>query len=220
MRMNVPIVLLAALLLQTCCYSAKRQASVSKTNTIREDPMFGSVFDYTKVKFQALPTHLRSICDTGKENVWIFAHTHRQSGDYYVVLGVGQGRDNTGRGDPLGVTLVVDGSECSGMDSTGMLSGFVPENGYNLEEKPVYPPQFIGTEACEEGELGPCHYILQSAEEEAIIRELAKDGIQRGIKAFGGKAAFKKAACTRNIIEANSNTPIVQQELRRFCSQR
>jgi hypothetical protein len=60
--------------------------------------------------------------------------------------------------------------------------------------------------------------VLRFAHEEAVIRGLVRDAIQRCIKAYGGEAPFRNKVCSTVVIENTFDFPIVQQELKAYCS--
>jgi len=101
-----------------------------------------------------------------------------------------------------------------------VLSGAPPKNGYKDAQVAERMPGIDAPtpKACNSGPDELCNYTLQSAREEAILRGLVGDALQRAIKAYGGAATFRKKACSPDIILGNSNSPIVQQELQKFCS--
>lgn len=94
-----------------------------------------------------------------------------------MVMGVFPGQT----GDSLGVALRIKDSKRYDWDSTQIFSGFVPVGGYNsqsvLNKLPSELPGFRAPQICGSVALGPCHYILRSAEEEAILRDLARDAL-------------------------------------------
>jgi hypothetical protein len=201
------------------CYCAGGEQHSADQPTRLEDPVFGLSYSYTEVHYEQTPTWIRRVCsDLGRGTYWTFARTKRDSGDYYVVMGVFPEQ----MGDSLGAALRIRGSSCYGWDSTQMFSGFVPVEGYDSSsvsnKVPAELPGFGAPQICGSVALGPCHYMLRSAEEEAILRGLAVDALSRGVRAWGGEDRFRKAACGPLIRQGNSTTPIIQQELSRFCA--
>ena len=98
-----------------------------------------------------------------------------------------------------------------------MLSGFTPAEGYTSQTETGELPGSDASSVCDAGANGQCHYMLRSAEEEAILRDLVRDGISRGMQAWG-KERFRKEACQEpELEERNSFTPIVLKELAKFC---
>jgi hypothetical protein len=177
-----------------------------------QDPMFGLSYDYTKINYEQFPQSVGRLCRglVKGGTYWIFAHTQRKSGDYYVVMGVVPKQS----GDSLGIALWVRDSECDGEDSLWMQSGFPPAEGYTSIP---YSGELPGLDARKDCNRGDCRYVFRSAEEEAILRDLVRDGISRGVQALG-RERFRKEACqTSELKETNSSTPIVQKELTEFC---
>jgi hypothetical protein len=184
-----------------------------------DDPLFGISYSYSKVHYEPMPISIRRICpDYERGTFWVFAHFQKESGDYYVVMGISPGQD----GDSLGAALLVKNSKCYVEDSSRMLSGFIPDSGYGPEKSVYILPGVNAPQICEHGPqypygMGPCHYILRSAEEESVLRGLVKDALARGVRAWGGAAQFKKAVCSQSLQDEIPYMPIVQQELTKFC---
>jgi hypothetical protein len=130
---------------------------------------------------------------------------------------MGVGPDQSG--DSLGAALEVSDSKCSDGDSLQMLSGFVPSGGYGAGQAPPGLPGEGAKRVCDRP-LGPCHYVLRSAKEETILRDLVKDALVRATRAWGGAGVFKQVACKPSVQAGNSSTPVVQEELARFCGQK
>ena len=74
-------------------------------------------------------------------------------------------------------------------------------------------------EVCPHGQAGDCYYVLRSAAEEAVLRSLVKDAIERAIKAYGSQALFGKKACTPSQLAGSESTAVVLQELEKFCGE-
>ena len=181
-----------------------------------EDPMFGLVYDAAKLHYDPMPASIRRICpDFNQGTFWTYAHIQRGPTEYFVVMGVGPDQS----GDSLGGALEVTGSRCSDGDSLQMLSGFVPVGGYGAGRTPPGLPGGGAKRICERSPFGPCHYVLRSAEEEMILRDLVKDALVRATRAWGSAGVFRQQACKPSHLEKIPYTPIVREELARFCSQ-
>jgi hypothetical protein len=164
------------------CSEANSGERTKNTRAELQDPMFGLSYNRTTVHYELMPESLRHICpNLEKGTYWIFAHASRKPIDYYLVMGVVPAQN----GDSLGAALWVRGSKCDSEDSTWMLSGFVPAEGYASQIDTTELPGLKAPQVCDRGALGQCHYVLRSQEEEAILRELMRDGISRGIQAWG-----------------------------------
>jgi len=201
-------------LVHISCNLASGQQNSVNLRTQVQDPIFGISYSYTKVHYENMPTSIRHVCPNyEKGTFWTFAHVQRNSRDYYVVMGVAPGQD----GDSLGAALVVEGSDCTASDSTWMLSGYVPSGGYRAGESSGELPGLGAPKVCADPDS--CHYVLRSAEEEGLLRDLVRDALSRGVQAWG-EDRFRKEACTPSIQQANSSTPIIQQELTKFCNDR
>ena len=218
-----------------CCMSLVSFGETQvKANKARQplpfdDPIFGISFDPSVVKYEEVPVSFVRQCHDQhykKDNLRLFAHVRTKQSDFYVVMFASviyADEVPVGAGDVFGSAIWVKGANCRDVEATWVLSGVPPKNGYNdanVDEK--MPGVDVPTpKACNnlsQDEL--CNYTLRSAHEEAILRDLVKDGIQRAIKAFGGAVPFGRKACSPDIISGNSNSPIVQQELQKFCSNR
>jgi hypothetical protein len=212
--MRMGLLILIALFLGHTCYGASGQERAPDGRSRLEDPIFGISYSYAKVHYEQMPTSLRHICPNFELGTfWTFARVRKGEKEYFVVMGVRPGQD----GDSLGVALVVEGSDCTGEDSTQMLSGFVPSGGYTTGRSSGELPGLGAPEVCD-GPAGPCHYILRSAEEEDLLRELVRDALTRGALAWGGTDRFKGEVCKLSVQKDNASTPVVQEELVRFCN--
>jgi len=173
--------------------------------------MFGISYDYTKVHYEPMPVSVRHICPSyEKGTFWTYAHVKRGSVDYFVVMGIRPGQD----GDSFGAAVAVEGTDCEQEDSLRMLSGFVPQGGYGQGQKEIALPGLDASEVCDQGE---CHYVFRSAAEEGLLRDLVRDALTRGAKAWGDAERFKSEVCKPSVQEANKRTPIVLEELKEFC---
>jgi len=219
LRMAVSTLLGLLFLAQMYCVAAYGQGHSQNRRTQLQDPMFGISYSPSRVHYEPMPMPIRQICPGYEHGTfWVFAHVQRESGDYYVVMGIRPGQD----GDSLGAALLIKDSKCYQEDSTRMLSGFVPEKGYGQEASALGLPGLNAPQICEHGPqfpygIGACHYVLRSAEEESVLRGLASDALVRGTRAWGDAAQFKKAVCIPSLEKANSSMPIVRQELTKFC---
>jgi len=196
------------------------QAQTTKPvlSTMIEDPVFGVSFDPFKVKFENIPSKLKQLCHLSDEgHLWLFSHLKTDRSDYYIVMGWSYDQE----GDSFGNAVWTMGNSCSIAETGWVLSGIPSPSGYsstNVHEK--LPGLGVpAPKSCQSDPQAVCNYQLRSAHEEFIIRGLVRDAIQRASKAYGGEAQFKKKACSPYTIKANSYSPIVQQELRQFCSQ-
>ena len=113
---------------------------------------------------------------------------------------------------------MVSGGTCHGEDSKWMLSGLVPVGGYPTPSPPVGLPGLGAPSVCDRGPTGDCHYLLRSAAEEALLRDLVRDALERGIRAWGSAVAFRKAVCRPEVV-GDDLYPVLNQEVSRFCKQ-
>ena len=203
------IILLMLLVAAVIPYKVSGQGHVTDKHRL-EDPVFGISYSYVKVHYEEMPIAIRQVCpEYNKGTFWTFAHVKRGSQDYFIVMGVRPGQD----GDSFGAALVVEGSDCTVEDSNWMLSGFVPRSGFNPNARSGDLPGLGTPRLCAVGE---CHYELRTTEEESLLRELVRDALSRGAKAWGDEQ-FRNVVCASSVQEANLSAPIVQQELQKFC---
>ncbi len=126
------------------------------------------------------------------------------------------GYDSAQDGDSFGSSLWIKGTECTGDESKWTLSGTPPPGGYRQDHPWEGLPGHDASK-CQIPTRDEYCYILRSPSEEAVLRALAQDALQRAVKAFG-RAQFKKKECSAEAISEQADYPIIQQELRKFCS--
>jgi hypothetical protein len=180
-----------------------------------EDPIFGLSYDTSVVRYEEVPSWLDKKCHIGRDHSFIHAHVRNKGSELFIVMSYSSDQD----GDSFGNSFWVKGAECKGDSSNWTLSGKLPERGYGLLSRSW--EGLPGNGALELCDDNPCrgnyHWVLRSPAEEAVLRSLVQDGIQRAVKAFG-RAQFGKQVCSAQAISEESDYPIVQQELRKFCS--
>jgi hypothetical protein len=93
--------------------------------------------------------------------------------------------------------------------------GAVPREGYQKGKTWDQLPGIGAPRVCDQ--LGDCHYLLRSADEEDILRALTRNGLERSTGAWGNNGEFRTRACNPKVAEAISLSPIELQELTRFC---
>jgi hypothetical protein len=195
---------------------AQKSSRLPKEEVVLEDPIFGLSYNPSVVRYEEVPPWLDKKCKLGAssdDRMWIYAHVGNKDSELYIVINEAAGKE----GYP-GSALWVKGAECETDGSDWTLSGKLPERGYGASRSWEGLPGFGAPRVCEDQPSGSsCRYILRSPVEEAVLRSLVKDGIQRAVKAFG-KAQFSKMECSAQAISEQSDYPIVQQELRKFCS--
>lgn len=178
------------------------------------DPMFGLQFDPAKVKYEPTPASVLARCFGPKPDFeWTFAHARKDGNEYFVVMVI----PGSGEGDVFGSAISLKGTRCEVEPSNWMLSGFVPPRGYSRQREPARLPGLGAVSICEGLPVSGCHYVLGSAAEEALLRTLIRDGLERGVRAWGSDTAFRKAVCRPPFLVEQSGYPVVQQELSRFC---
>jgi len=177
------------------------------------EPIFGLTYRTSPIRYEKIPSWINKKCHLGGYELSDYAHASREGSEYFIVM------DSSGQeDDPLGNSIWLKGAVCIADELKWTLSGVPPLRGYRGDQFTEGPPGWKAPEVCENQPTGSfCHYVLRSPAEEAVLRSLVQDGIQRAVKAFG-KSQFRKKECSAEVIAQESDYPIVQQELRKFCS--
>jgi len=192
---------------------AQKSSPIRKEQALLEDPIFGISYSPSQARYEEAPLLLKKRCRLGNDPIWIYAHVRKDDSDYFIVTGY-----QLPEYEPEGSSLWVEGAECRDDLSAWTLSGLPPTGGYQNAQSSAGLPGLGAAKVCENRpEEQFCRYILRSPAEEALLRDLVQDGLQRAIKAWG-KAPFRKKQCSAEAISKQSDYPIVQQELRKFCS--
>ena len=213
-RSRIIILLLCGISMIVSLEAATAEVQASEPGQVTlDDPIFGITYSTSSVNYDQIPPEVKQLCPHFNDgHFWVYAHFRAENGDYYIVMGIRPDQDS----DSLGVALWIEGSKCRGIDSNWMLSGR-PKKEYGKAGSLGGLPGLDAPRICPHGPAGDCYYDLQSADNERILRGLTGDAIQRAIKAYGGEAQFKKYACSPSEL-SESDAPIVQQELQKFCS--
>jgi hypothetical protein len=183
-----------------------------------EDPVFGTVYSPSLVKYEQVPSSLKKVCqgfsDPG-EVTWLYSHHRQGNSEYFIVMSTFRNQD----GDSFGSAIWIQGDKCQIDESKWVLSGVIPENGFSESPASESLPGLDSPvpSVCNSNPSAPCNYTLRSARQEQILRGLVNDAIQRAIKAYGGDAEFRKTACTPKVLENQVGFPIVQLELQAYC---
>jgi hypothetical protein len=199
--------------------ASQQKAPLRSREVIVEDPIFGLQYQPSVVKYDKMPPEFKTRCADFKDaaNIWLYAHFNSRDSEYWIVMTTNPGQD----GDSFGTAVRrKKGFDCQLEESLWALSGVVPKGGYNGADSDDLLPG-VDAEPPKECNADPnaiCTYTLRSAREETILRGLIKDAIQRASKAYGSEQEFKKKACVPSALSPNANTPIVHEELQKFCS--
>lgn len=179
-----------------------------------EDPMFGLAYNPSEIKYERVPSRLRRVCqEFYPHNYSVYADVRRGESEFFIVMHI-----SSGDGDSFGNAIWVKGAKCRVDESNWTLSGIPPAGGYTGAKHLDGLPGLDAPKVCESRSRGEyCRYILRSPAEEDLLRSLVRDGIQRAAKAFG-KSQFKEKECSAEAISQQSDYPIIQQELRKFCA--
>ncbi len=209
--------LFSFLIAVTILHGANAQVPTEKwlQQATLEDPVFGIAYRPSIVKFDVMPKRISQLCPGfGNELDWVFAHYKSGSSDYYIVMGVSESQD----GDSFGTGVWIDGSRCRMSESKWVFLGTPSSSGFNNKGIADELPGLNAPRVCDSGAGSDCHYLLRSAHEEEILKGLIGDAIQRSIAAYGSGAAFKRKACSSDILRGNAEFPLVAEALRAFCA--
>jgi hypothetical protein len=200
-------ILIGAILLMPFIYGCNGKSDAAKTGeqgdmSVLQEPMFGLVYSslHDNVHYDRVPTSVLNACPRLRGNELIYAHANEGSSDYYVIMGPPP--DVVGRGDALGTALELQGGHCAEWDSTSMFRSPVPIHGY--DQKSCISSMASGK------------YKICSRADEKILRDLVRDGLVRGARAWGA-TRFRKKACGSDLVDGNATTPIPHGELVRYC---
>ena len=179
---------------------------------VLEDPVFGIGYRPRVVKYDEIPARLKELCNDFRDGrYWVYAHTRVDRSEYFIVMGITKGQE----GDSLGNAVWIQDSKCQVGDSLWTLSGVPMKQAYGTGLYKGEMPGIGAPEVCDR--QGDCHYNLRSDKEEAILRDIVKDAIQKAVAAYGDEDQFKKKACSPSVVSGDPRTPVVQQELQKFC---
>jgi len=193
--------------------AAQKSSQTRREQVLLEDPIFGISYSPSLARYEEADLLLKKKCRLGSDPIWIYAHVRKEDSDYFIVTG-----EQLPEYESEGSSLWVKGAECRDDLSAWTLSGLPPAGGYQNAQSSAGLPGLGAAKVCENRpDEQFCRYILRSPAEEALLRELVQDGLQRAIKAWG-KAPFRNKECSAKAIAKLSDYPIVQQELRKFCT--
>ena len=181
------------------------------------DPIFGLHYNRYAVKYADTTNRNCRVCsisNSKKEIQGVFAHINSGGSDYDIVKETIPQEDDYGYGD----VLLITERKCVTTDTDSVFIGITPKNGYQETGDIERLPRPSDPDVADNSNPSNGRTVLRSAHEEAIIRGLVRDAFQRGFKAYGGEAPFRNKVCSREIIENSLGYPIVQQELKAFCS--
>ena len=182
-----------------------------------QDPVFGIQYTASSASFEDAPAKIRHLCSSfSQERLWEFSHVSDGQSDYYIVMGWSHNQD----GDSLGTAVWIKGNDCRVSESTWVLSGVPSSNGYT-DSKAMEGLPGIDTptpKSCDSDPYAVCNYQLKSAHEEDVLRNLVEDALLKAAKAYKNPEIFRQKACSPSLIKQISSFPVVEQELRKFCS--
>jgi hypothetical protein len=187
------------------CYVKTNQAKTTDPGdaSILQEPMFGLDYSYTRdnVHYDLVPTADLRACPHLSGTEFIYAHAKEGSSDYFVIMGPPP--DVVGRGDALGGVLQIQKSHCAEWDSTSMFRVSIPSHGYDDQKSCI-------------SSMASSDYKICSRADEKVLRDLVRDGLVRGARAWGA-ARFRLSVCKPDEVEALGFNPIPDEELVRYC---
>lgn len=171
--------------------------------SILQEPMFGLVYSYPNdnVHYDLVPTTVSRSCPRLSGTKFIYGHAKEGSSDYFVVMGPPP--NVVGRGDALGTVLAIQRGHCAEWDSTSMFKAAVPSHAYDDQKSCI-------------SSMASRDYKLCSRADEKAVRDLVRDGLVRGARAWG-LTRFRSNVCKSGLIDGNAPTPIPYAELFRYC---
>lgn len=184
-----------------------------------QNPIFGTDYDQREIRYEKFPDVAKRICaNVGfvVKYFWVYAHYKSQDSDYYIVM--------DSRPDPehydLADAIWIQGLNCIEEDDAGWtLSGVPPKNGYASVQSEEILPGMNAPKLYHGAGSDAAYYVLRSPHEEETLRGLVRDGIRRAISARGSDTSFRKQACSPRILSLNAqSSPVVEQELKAFCT--
>lgn len=179
-----------------------------------EDPVFGTLFDPSVLKFEPLSDELKSKCSFPlREDDRVFARADSPDGSDIIILPFPKTQD----GDAFGAALSIRGDKCEVQEANWVLSGRVPTKGYATPSKAKLIPGFGAASLCSGGGLGDCWYEFRSRSEENTVRALVANAWLRAQQVRGKTADFKAVACKNEVIKGAENAPIILEFLRHQC---
>jgi hypothetical protein len=172
--------------------------------------MFGLPYEPAKIHYEQLQVGLSKKCDLGQGSEWIYAKYTRNDAVFYVVMGFSPDQES----DSLGNVIRVQGEKCEGDAALNVFGGFVPANGYSPSDA-TSPVPGRGAPLVPEDKQGNFHYMLRTANEEAVLRGLARDAIGRAEQAWGAKA-FRAKICPYDK-SFDRHAPVLGDEYGKYC---
>jgi len=177
-----------------------------------DDPVFGTTFDPSVVKFDPLPQDIKARCSVPLDADYrIFGRVDRATGSDMIVLAFPKRQD----GDAFGAVLSIRGSSCKTQDANWVLSGRIAAKGYGGAPKIDAVPGLTEKKTCDS--LGNCQFEFSSQAEETLVRALMTDAWGRAQKAWGSPANFKAKACAKEILDKAKDYPVILSFLRTQC---
>ncbi len=185
------------------------------------NPVFYLEFNPSAAHYDLAPAKIEGLCRHRDlySDMRVYAHVKEGDSDLYIVSGLGASDNEYA----FGLAIWIDGVKCSTADSDWLLNGYRPKNGYAesgnrvLDKMPGFGDD---VKVSDPPGTGNFHYEFRSAHEEELLRTLIRDAIQRGTRAYGGDAIFRKQVCPPDVSKERFAYPnsILEQELGAFCS--
>jgi hypothetical protein len=155
-----------------------------------DDPLFGISYDPQRVHFEQAPRSIAELCpDLRNRKLWVFARWDSKDTQYFIVSGFirthSDGTNRQGSQPAFGTAVSLHGGMCT-------------------EDQSEY---FL------RGEVNPAYGATPIRVTDVILREIARDVLQRYAKAFGSKAEFLKQLSSS---DRRALPPVLQEQLDTF----
>jgi hypothetical protein len=197
----------------TACSNADGQSHARAVDRWLDDPVFGLAVNVSRTQYEPLPARVAQTCRSfPRGKFWIFASNKVGNAEYLFVSGFPAGAN----GDAVENLIVIQGDRCTGQGGDFVLTAAVPPHGYGADTSTYLVPGQGAQSTCDE--KGDCRYTLRSPKEEAVVRGLVRDALERGAKAWGA-LEFRKHVCDPQVQTKQAATsPLVGEALESYCT--
>jgi len=186
----------------------------------QENPIFLIGVNPPNAHYDVLPKVIEDVCkrELGKyetDPFLVYAHIKVGNYEYFAEWGTNTRRDLDQYDQAT--LLTIHGDKCKASDLDDTLLAVPPQKGYSGDSSGVRLP---GPDSPLEGSPPNRSYVFRSSQEEVLLRDFVRDAIRHAVKAYGGDAPFRAAACTAKVEAqlSDSGYVIVLQELKAYCT--
>jgi len=195
--------------------------AVAPRSYAQGNPIFEIGSNPAIAHYDVLPTPIKNICTEALSSVGqtnplsLYAYIRGGNSEYFAVWGnTPPGVEDNG----FATLLSVHGNQCRASDLEIVLITVPPKDGYHGTtsselELPGPDSPFVGVPPNRD-------YVFRSAREEHLTRDFIKDAIRRAVKAYGGNAQFRRAACKPQVEADLSQIAYIipRYELKAYCA--